>query len=76
MFWWRMSCRSQTTGVQVRFEGGEQFLEGCAIQFFTQCFGSKVPVSGNHVSLHQTEKPGVTIAFLVRDFSSVVLGPF
>jgi hypothetical protein len=66
MFWWRRPYRTHTPGAQKPVEGGEDFIE-CAIQFLAQRFGFEAPVARSHFSLHQTQKPGVTMAFVVGE---------
>jgi hypothetical protein len=66
MFWWRRSYRPHTAGAQEPVERGEEFLE-CAIQFLAKCFGFEAPVTRSHFSLHQAQKSGVTMLFVVGE---------
>ena len=66
MFWWRRSYRTHTPGAQEPVERGEEFLD-CAIQFLAKCFGFEAPATRSHFSLHQTQKCGVTMPFVVGE---------
>src|SRR6516164_3745351 len=66
MFWWRRSYRTHTPGAQEPVERGEEFLD-CAIQFLAKCFGFEAPAARSHFSLHQTQKSGVTMPFVVGE---------
>jgi hypothetical protein len=66
MFWWRRSYRTHTPGAQEPVERGKEFLE-CAIQFLAKCFGFEAPATRSHFSLHQTQKSGVTMPFVVGE---------